>query len=201
MITETRLAFISQVVLTALIILSCTSAPYKPRDSYYASIIDYMGKELGAPVPTWITKESRDLEKERDFEGMVVFKFEETGKSLDGLRRWAVMFSAPSELAARISTRVEETFVAAQQDNPEHPQIRFERIVSAISKAEISGYRKYDEWWVLRQYGKAAGEKAGSREYTYYVLYIIPRSVLEKYLATAAAKALEVGGPSIGAGK
>jgi hypothetical protein len=151
--------------------------------------LDYKGKAEGAPPPAWASLDPHELEATPEFRGLAVFKFEESGKDLESLRRWTAMFSAPSELSSRISTRVKESFDGLERGDKDKLTTYFREVVESISETEFSGYQKYDEWWALKLFGQAAGPKAGTKEYTYSSLYVLPKSALKKYIAAAEDKA------------
>jgi len=174
------------VVAGAILASACASlAPKAPS----SGLIDYKGRAEGASPPAWAGQEARELESLAEFKGMAVFKFEESGKDLAALRRWTAMFSAPSELSSRISIRVRESFDGAQEGDRDSLKTYFSLVLDTISESSFSGYQKYDEWWALRRYGAEGGHKAGSQEYTYYSLYVIPKGTLRKYMAEARDRA------------
>lgn len=181
----------SLAVGASFLAASCAGGPSQAGSSSYYTLVDYKGRAEGAVPPSWASQEPRELEASAEFRGLAVFKFEESGKDLESLRRWTAMFSAPSELSARISIRVKESFDAVEQGDKDKLSVYFREVVESISETEFSGYQKYDEWWALRRYGSAAGPKAGTKEYTYYSLYVLPKSALKKYIVAAQDRAAQ----------
>jgi hypothetical protein len=181
----------SVAVVAALLAASCAGGPAQAGSSSYYKLVDYKGKAEGAAPPAWASLDSHELEATPEFRGLAVFKFEESGKDLESLRRWTAMFSAPSELSSRISNRVKETFEGLEQGDKDRLSTYFREVVESISETEFSGYQKYDEWWALKLFGQAAGPKAGTKEYTYSSLYVLPKSALKKYIAAAEDKAAQ----------
>ena len=175
----------------AIVAASCAGAPVSAGPSAPYVLVDYKGKAEGAAAPAWASLETRELEVMPEFDGLAVFRFEESGTSLESLRQWTAMFSAPSELASRISIRVKASFDALEQGDKDQLKDYFRLVVESVSETEFSGFLKYDEWWALRKYGLAAGAKAGTKEYSYYSLYVIPKRALKDYMAAAQAKAAQ----------
>ena len=64
--------YVSLVLLTTLTVVSCLNAPSTPGNAY-ATVIDYKGKDLGVSIPSWISKDPQELEKEQEFKGLRTF--------------------------------------------------------------------------------------------------------------------------------
>jgi hypothetical protein len=160
-----------------------TPAPIQqaPTKMFY-DIIDHKGMALGKAVPDWILDEAADLEKSGAYKGNYLFKFEESGKNLDAVKSWAQNFSAPSEIAKIVTTRVQQKFAGAQAGDKDKLGIYFENVVKVLSQADYTGAKKIEDWWILKQYNKDAGTKAGQQEYTYYMLYGIPKDTLDQLI-------------------
>ncbi len=167
----------------AIVAASCAGVPASAGPSSPNALLDYKGKAEGVAPPAWASLEVRELEALPEFDGLAVFRFEESGKSLESLRRWTAMFSAPSELSSRISTRVKASFDALEQGDKDRLTDYFRLVVESVSETEFSGFLKYDEWWALRRYGP--------KEYSYYSLYVLPKRALRAYMAAAQAEAAQ----------
>ena len=173
------------VASIALIVMfaACGSSPAPvqkaPKKVFY-DIIDQKGQALGKEVPDWVLQESSDLEKQAEYKNLYLFKFEETGKNLEATKTWANNFSAPSEIAKIVSTRVQQKFAGAQAGDKDKVGDYFENVVKTLSQTEFSGAQKVADWWILKQYRKDAGAQAGQQEYTYYLLFGIQKDTLNK---------------------
>jgi hypothetical protein len=189
------LALMAAVAAAMVQLASCAgaapeaSASKAAGGSAYYAFVDYKGKAEGVPPPAWAAADARELEATPEFRGLAVFKFEESGKSLEGLRRWAQTFSAPSEISSRISSRVKASFEGMDQGDKEKLMTYMKLVSESITETSFSGFRKYDEWWALKRYGKAAGDKAGTKEYAYYSLFVVPKADLKRFIAAAAEEA------------
>ncbi len=173
----------------AILMTSCAGVPPRTGAFSHYTLLDHKGKAEGAPPPAWVSMEIRELEASAEFRGLALFRFEESGKNLESLRRWTAAFSAPSELSSRISTLTKASFDALGQGDRDRLYDYCRLVVESVSETEFIGFIKYDEWWALLRYGRAAGPKAGTKEYLYYSLYVLPKSVLKDYMAAAQAKA------------
>ncbi|MFP4375841.1 MAG: hypothetical protein ACLFP4_02255 [Spirochaetales bacterium] len=175
-------AFVVAVALLA----SCASGPdTQPAEMEEASfrIIEHKNSTLGGDVPDWTSMDVGALEEESRFEGRYVFRFEETGQNLTGVRNIADNMNAPSEVARLISTRVDQVFGGAQVGDQDFVETYFENIVRTVASAEINGLRKYGDFWVLKEY--TGGSRAGEQEYAYYTLYTIEEEIVEELIDRA----------------
>lgn len=146
-------------------------------------VIRHANSTLGGDIPDWVTRDTGALEMDPDFEGMYVFKFMESGESLEGVRTVANNMSAPSEISRLINTRVEQKFAGAQVGDQDFVETYFENVVRTLSQAQISGFRKYGDFWVQLEYND------GTREYEYYTLYVIEEERVDNLIESAISGA------------
>jgi hypothetical protein len=180
-------SFAMMVMITA-----CGGSPapiQKSSSKVFYDIVDHKGMALGKEVPDWVLQEANDLEKQDQYKTLYLFKFEETGKNLDATKTWANNFSAPSEISKIVTTRVQQKFAGAQAGDKDKLGNYFENVVKTLSQAEYSGAQKVADWWLLKQYRKNSATKAGQQEYTYYLLYGIPKDTLNKLVQDQLDKA------------
>lgn len=173
--------------IVAIIAVGCAGGP---ETAEFASpsfrIIEHKNSALGGDVPDWTTMEIGQLEGSEEFEGKYVFKFEETGQNLSGVRTIADNMNAASEVARLISTRVQQTFAGAQVGDQDMVETYFENIVKTVAEAEINGLRKYGDYWVLKQYTDEDGDP-GRQEYAYYSIYTIDQERIDQLIEDAIA--------------
>ena len=177
----------TMIVAVGLAAMSCASAPEHPRAEFAPAsfrIIEHKNSTLGGDVPTWTSMDEGALEADDRFEGKYVFRFEETGRSLAGVRTVADNMSAPSEVARMISTRVRQVFAGAQVGDQDFVETYFENVVKVVAETQVSGLRKYGDFWVLKEYVSDDG-RAGEREYAYYTLYTIDRDIVHELVRRA----------------
>ncbi|MCF7929090.1 MAG: hypothetical protein K9L68_09580 [Spirochaetales bacterium] len=147
-------------------------------------VVDHKNATFGGDVPFWVTEEPGALEEDPMFEDYYVFMFEETGQSLNGVKTWANNFQAMSEISRLIETRVQEKFAGAEVGDRDMVEGYFERVVKSLSDAEVSGYRKHGDYWVLVNVLDEDGNVIES-EYRYRVLYKMPRERLDQLVQAA----------------
>ena len=179
--------YIALALIAAIVIAGCASSPEtQPAEFEQASfrIIEHKNSTLGGDVPDWTSQDVGELEQDERFEGKYVFRFEETGEDLAGVKTIADNMSAPSEVARLISTRVEQVFAGAQVGDQDMVETYFENVVKTVSETEINGLRKYGDFWVLKEYVNADGS-SGDREYAYYTLYTIEEAIVEELVERA----------------
>ena len=171
----------------ALIVAGCAGGP-ETRPAEFApvtfQIIEHKNSALGGDIPDWTSMDIGELEDDDRFEGRYVYRFEEPGRNLAGVKAIADNMSAPSAVAREVSTQVRQVFAGAQVGDQNFVETYFENVVKTISETRISGLRKYGDFWVLKQYVNEDGS-AGEREYVYYTLYTVEQSVLQELIRRA----------------
>ncbi|MFP4363259.1 MAG: hypothetical protein ACLFR1_05270 [Spirochaetia bacterium] len=161
--------------------------PERPRPE----IIDHKNAQWDRPIPDWVVMEPIELQAMEDYEDVYVFKFESPmAESLEGARIWTNSFSAQSEIARRIRTRVEDRFAGAAAGDVDNLETYMEQVVRVLAQAEFSGYEKVGEFWVLRRYFEDDGS-VDREAYTYMVMYTMPREYLDELIQNAMEEADE----------
>lgn len=177
----------AMAVIAALAVSGCASGPETPRAEFAPAsfrIVEHKNSALGGDVPDWTSMDVGTLEQDDRFDGRYVFRFEETGKNLAGVRTVADTMSAPSEVARLVSTRVRQVFAGAQVGDQDFVETYFENVVKTVSETQISGLRKYGDFWVLKEYITEDGSP-GEREYAYYTLYTVEESIVQELIRRA----------------
>ncbi|MCK4515249.1 MAG: hypothetical protein KAU31_08325 [Spirochaetaceae bacterium] len=173
------------VALVVLFVAGCAGGPpTEPAQFEEPSfkIIEYKNSALGAEVPDWVTMDVGELED--DFEGEYIFRFEQTGQNLTGVKNIADNMNAPAEVARLVSTRVQQKFAGAQVGDQDFVETYFENVVRTVSDAEINGLRKYGDFWVLKEYYDEKGNPT-EREYEYYTMYRISSDQVDDLIERA----------------
>lgn len=173
------------VALVVLFVVGCAGGPPTGPAQFEEpsfTIVEYKNSALGAEVPDWVTKDVGELED--DFEGEYIFRFEQNGQNLTGVKNIADNMSAPAEVARLISTRVQQKFAGAQVGDQDFVETYFENVVRIVAEAEINGLRKYGDFWVLKQYYDEDGDPT-VREYEYYTMYRISRAQVDNLIDRA----------------
>ncbi|TVQ27615.1 MAG: hypothetical protein EA382_03285 [Spirochaetaceae bacterium] len=175
------------IVVVLGVLASCASRPdTRPAEIVRPSfrIIEHKNSTLGGDIPDWTSMDIGELEADERFEGRYVFRFEETGRSLAGVRTVSDNMNAPAEVARLISMRVEQVFAGAQVGDQDFVETYFENVVLTLAQTDVSGLRKYGDFWVLKEYINQDGS-AGRQEYAYYSIYTIERSIVAEQIRRA----------------
>ena len=153
-----------------------TQAPEVVAPTY--KIVDHKNMVFGTNAPEWCLKEAFELEQEKDYKGKYVFKFDQSGKDLEGVKLWANGFNAQSQIAKLVNTRVQDKFVGAAAGDKDMLETYMEEVVKILAEARFSGYRQEGDFWALLQYYDTKG-KPDRQEYHYYILYTIDKELLD----------------------
>jgi hypothetical protein len=177
------------VVLVAIAVLfACGTKPTPKQEQalkvepqvYPPKVIEHKLTALGGEVPEWIFQyaNGENLEENRDYRDLYVFVFEQTGKDLEGVKAWTRSFSAATEVARMVSTRVMNKFAGAQVGDKDMVETYMEEVAKILAVAEYAGARKKDDFWIYRQFYDDNGGPT-KKEYTYYMLYTVPQEQID----------------------
>jgi hypothetical protein len=178
---------IAAVAVVAAVTVGCASAPDTPPariEEQRFTIIEHKNSTLGGDIPDWTMMDVGRLEEEERFEGKRVYRFERTGRDLDGTKALVDNMDAPSAIAREVSTRVEQVFAGAEVGDDDAVETYFENVVKTIARTEVNGFRKYGDFWVLKQYTNADGSP-GQTEYAYYTLYTVDEEIVRELVERA----------------
>ncbi len=188
---------IGAVVLILTVISGCFGAGRgRPRDVdiddpivKQPDILDHKNYKFGREIPDWVFMEGFEIEQLREYRDFYVFKFESPrAQSLQGAQMWARNFQAAAELAQTIRNRVEVKFAGSAAGDLDRVDEYLEEVVNSLSTAQFSGYRPEADYWLKLRYYDAEGDVA-EEAYTYYVMYTIPREVLDRTVMRALEEA------------
>jgi hypothetical protein len=188
-----KLWIIVAVLAAVAFVFACAGGPkakepkgeIKVQPKVYPPItIEHKNSLINGDVPNWVFEEQENLEQEKEFKGLYVFKFEQTGKDLDGLKAWTRSFTAATEVARIVSTRVMNKFVGAQIGDKDMVETYMEEVAKVLAVAEYAGARQKTDFWVLQQYFDDAG-KATEKRYRYWLLYTVPREQIDAAIQRA----------------
>lgn len=181
------------VPVLLVVLAGCAGSPSTVAPKVTAPqfvIVDHKNAAWGVEPPEWVLKDQVALENDRDFEGQYVFRFEQTGKNLNGVKLWATNFVAQSEIAKLVNTRVQDKFVGAAAGDVDMLETYMEEVVKVLAEAQYTGYRKYDDYWVLKSYIDQNGRE-DRQEYLYVIVYTISQDVLDELVERSLESAGE----------
>ena len=142
-------------------------------------IVDHKTMDFGGKVPQWITRTTSELEN-NDYPDHYVFLVDQVGKDLQGIELWAKNFSAASDIARMVETRVEDKFVGAAAGDMDGLEGYMEQVVKSTSNARYSGVRTEDSFWIKKRYNEDETE-----EYRYVFLITVPREQIDAAIQRA----------------
>lgn len=174
--------------VAAIVLASCgtTGPAAKAPTKKTFEIIEHKGSLIGKDTPNWVGLEQNEIQALPEYKDVYVFLFEERGASLDGVKIWANKFSARSELAGIIKTRVQDKFAGAAAGDKDKLETYFENISKSVADGDYSGAKKEADWWVKAQYYDLKTNQLKDEEvYTYFLLYTIDKKILDKQIAKA----------------
>jgi len=173
------------VLLAGAFFVGCVSQPAKEDTAKPTlapppppQIIESKVSDFGGKVPDWLDKTVLELEKDKTYDGFYVFVVDESGKNLDGLKTYAKNFVAADAVAKMVSTRVESKFVGAAAGDKDMLETYMENVVKTVSKANYSGLRVNDEFWVKKRYFNQDGS-VDKEEYRYLFLITVPKKAVD----------------------
>lgn len=184
-----KLLFLLPLVVLMVLVGCPSSAPVADDEtevmgSNPPKILDHKNSSFGGTVPFWLTMPIGELEDDERFEDQYVFKIERSGEDLQAVQRLAAKINADTEVAALVQTRVQDKFVAAIAGDDDASETYAEEVIQSVAQANISGLRKYDEYWVLREFYTPEGE-VDRQEYTVFQLYTIEQKYLDELIEDA----------------
>jgi hypothetical protein len=176
------------MVAIGLLFVGCKTKPTPEQERalkvepqvYPPKVIEHKLTALGGDVPEWVFQyaNGEDFEGMREYRDDYVFIFEQTGKDLEGVKAWTRSFSAATEVARMVSTRVMNKFAGAQVGDKDMVETYMEEVAKILAVAEYAGARKKDDFWLYRQYYDDNG-KPTEKIYTYFLFYTVPREQID----------------------
>ncbi len=183
---------LAMVILASVVMfIGCASTPDEAvakelEGTVKSEVLEHKGSALGLNelpiwVETYILEGITGLEDMSDFATDYCFVAETTSENLNAAQAWVEGFDMPQTIARNVSTRVEGTFSGAETGGAgDDYGTYFENVVKTMTETEFSGAKKENDWWVLtRRYDVDAKAKYVD-EYRAFVLYTIPRDLLDQ---------------------
>jgi hypothetical protein len=188
-----KLWLLAAVIAMIAFVFACAGGA-KPKEAkgeikvepkvYPPKVLEHKNTAFGGDVPNWVFAEQDELEKQPEYKGQYVFKFDQTGRNLEGLKAWTRSFVAATEVARMVSTRVMNKFAGAQVGDKDMVETYMEEVAKVLALAEYSGARQKADFWVLSQKFTDEG-KPSEKEYRYLLLYTVPREQIDAAIRRA----------------
>jgi hypothetical protein len=133
------------------------TSPTVVSDVKRPDLLDHKNYTFGREVPEWVMLEQGEIEDLDRYKDDYVFKFEESGASLDGVRLWAQQFTAASTIAQQVQNRVQVKVAGANVGDRNEVGGYIEMAVKSLSDATFSGYKERENYWLKRRHYKQDG--------------------------------------------
>lgn len=177
------LSKLAVVIVGIMLIVSCATPKQEESQPSIQSpwtVIDHQNLQLGGTIPAWVIEDVGALEASSTFEGKYVFKVENFGRDLNGVKTQTNVNYVNTEVARIVQTRVEQKYVEAQVGDQNFVEAYFENLVQVLTAVDVSGLRRYGEYWLLR-----VNNQSNEQQYAYYALYTIDKEVLDRQVIAA----------------
>jgi len=182
-------------LLLALVMAGCASTPEPEKESLTKNlpapvlkrpdILDHKNYKFGRDIPDWVVMDATEIEKLPQYQDDYVFKFESPrAQSLQGAELWTRNFTAASQIAQTVRNRVRVKFAGAAVGDMNMVENYMETVVDSLSDAQFSGYQPVADYWIQMRYYRDDGT-VDEDAYTYYVLYTIPKTTLDRMIRDA----------------
>ncbi len=187
------------VLVVCLLFAGCASDP-EPKElssRVKTEILEHKGTALGVnTLPVWVESYvslgTKGLEKLADFSEEYCFVAEMSADNLNAAQAWLNGFEMPQVIARQISSRVESLFIGAAVGAPEDTYgTYFENVVKTTTDVTFTGAKKISDWWSYIRVYDPDIKNSFNDEYRVYVLYTMPRSLLDKQLLNELDKIQE----------
>lgn len=159
-------------------------------------ILEHQGSALGLTgLPSWIEtyiyQGVSGLEELDAFKDTYCFVAEATDPTKDAALMWAKNFNMAQTIAGTISTRVKSLFEGTAENSDDEYVTEFTNEVNSYIDAEVVGAKNEAEWWVQHRRYNPDDKDIYEDTYTAYVLYTVPREILDDQLKEAVDKLYE----------
>ena len=195
------LAALSVMAIFALI--GCQSGP---KATY--AILDSKGHALGqTETPAWVTTYTSygvsRLQSQTEYRDKYCIIGEETGVNLQFVRTWADNFSAQQRIGAMLRTNIESLYQAKMTGEAQSTgvtgvtpstgamQQKIDSSINAVVNVSYSGAQLETDWWILSRRYDPDLKDVYTDQYTAWVLYTIPKTVLNSQIADALRTSVE----------
>ncbi|MFZ2636581.1 MAG: hypothetical protein WAX33_09655 [Rectinemataceae bacterium] len=116
-------------------------------------LLDHKGTALGYNPPKWFEAaylgSYRDLEKMPEYKNLTIFIAKAEAQNLPAAELLASRMDAQTQIAAYLSTRVQDAFKGANVADADSRNFGSygERFVQSVGEADFTGFRMESDWW------------------------------------------------------
>jgi hypothetical protein len=178
------------------IIAACSSGP-----KVKTAELENKGTSVGVSTPDWVkTYVGQGISKvQAQYENKYCVIGEESSANKQFALAWADNFSAQQRIGAMLRTGIQsrlEAKVDAQSQSKgssnsalssgtaEYRQ-QIDNVLNSVVNVSYSGAQRDSDWWILTRRYDPDQEDLYTDEYTAYVLYTVPKTELNRQIASA----------------
>jgi len=192
-----KMRTISLTVLIVLAIIITTGCATNSR----IVELENKGTSMGVTTPDWIRLYTQfgisKVQAQSEFKEKYCIIGEESGVNRQFVLAWADHFSAQQRIGAMLRTTIASEYQARVQGRAQTTggagsppatgtyEQQIDSVINAIVNVSYSGAQRESDWWSLRRRYDPDQQDVFNDEYTAYVLYIIPKSELNRQVARA----------------
>ena len=158
--------------------------------------LDWQGRATGAEVPNWVVavgdNNKRQIVKELDLDGYMVWTFNSNGPDLDFLQNWTDKVDLQSNVAQSISTSIgratEASLKAEQSIDATKSDKALKDVTTVLSNVRVNGLEKIASYWIKSRFSESAKPKADSdykTMYTYYSVWALKSDLYQRQINAA----------------
>ena len=163
--------------------------------------LENKGTALGVSTPDWIKIYTANgisrVQAQSEFRDKYCVIGEESGVNRQFVVAWADHFSAQQRIGAMLRTTIASEYQARVQGTAQSVggsgsaatagsyQQQIDSVINAIVNVSYSGAQRESDWWSLRRRYDPDQKDVYTDEYTAYVLYTIPKALLNEQVARA----------------
>jgi uncharacterized lipoprotein YmbA len=188
------------VALLALALAGCASGP-----KVNVVTLEEKGTPMGISTPEWVkifmTGRISGVQALPEYKDKYCVIGQETGVNKQFVLAWADNFSAQQQIGAMLRSSIQSAYTAkvegrAQSSGGANSSIAsgagsgsyqqsIDNSINTLVNVNYSGAQREGDWWVLQRRYDPDQKDVYSDEYTAFVLYTIPKALLNQQVATS----------------
>lgn len=193
------------MIALAIIISACATTKVKVVE------LENKGTSMNVPTPEWIKLYTAGgimkVQALSQFKGKYCIIGEESGTNKKFVLAWADEFSAQQRIGAMLRTQIDSLYhakvdgddkstggpnstISTGEGSGKYDQ-EIKNTINTVVSITYSGAQRDSDWWSLRRRYDLDQKDVFSDEYTAYVMYTIPRKILDDQVAKALESAVK----------
>ena len=193
-------ALAALTVIMIMTLIGCATKPNaaEERPLMTRRLLDDKGSGLNIPTPAWVGIYLRDgiSGVQREYRDVYCVIGEQSGVNRQFVLSWADGFSARQRIAQMVRTTISTELSARTRGMAESQggamgsasgsySQQINDALGVIDNVSYSGAQRESDWWRLERLYDPDDSKLTSDEYTAFVLYTIPKAMMNQQIARA----------------